>query len=329
MVLPGVCAFPDPEATARPPLTAGELPGRIDGLGAGERLVVLGIGREGVGRLLAQGSTRGALPVACDVPLTAPVLIGRLLDDLAELALDRWPDWPDGGSPSPDPWRKAAAKRAALGLTPRFRRMAREIELVRLLGVLGPNGPALIWEVDPASAHRARPVIEAMEWCARHGAAIVAVLPVAPPETAPYDRLLYGAHALARTEPAAVARFIAPAGPHHASATERRVAAALEHDPELAGLFACNAAVPVGAWGGQARVDLLCRAHRVVVELDGPEHRGEPNFGNDRHRDYELLTAGYLVLRLTNGQVADDLSLCIEKIRAVVNLRRRTEGGER
>ncbi|WP_286159005.1 DUF559 domain-containing protein [Methylobacterium sp. Leaf456] len=323
-----MCAFPDPEA-ARPSIAAGTLAGRIDGLGPGERLVVFGIGREGLGRLLADGSARGALTVACEAPLTAPALIGRLLDDLAELALDRWPEWHEGGSPSPDPWRKAAAKRAALGHPPRFRRMAREIELARLLGVLGPLGPALVWEVDPAAAQRARPVIEAMEWCARHGAATVAVLPVAPPETAPYDRLLYGALTLARAEPAVLARFIAPAGPHHASTTERRVAAALGRDPELAGLFACNAAVPVGAWGGRARVDLLCSRHRVVVELDGPEHRGEPNFGNDRHRDYELLTAGYLVLRLTNQQVADDLTLCIEKIRAVVRLRRDGQGGER
>ncbi len=328
-----MAAFHLPDAAARPRITAGALAGRIDALGPGGRLVVLGIGRDGLGRLLAQGCTRGALPVACEAPLTAPALIGRLLDDLSELALDRWPDWQDGDPSRSDPWRRAAAKRAGLGHPPRFRRMAREIELARLLGVLGPIGPALVWEIDPASSQRARPVIEAMEWCARHGAATVAVLPVEPPETAPYDRLLYGALALARDEPAARARFIAPAGTHHASATERRVAAALAHDPELAGLFTCNAAVPVGAWGGQARVDLLCSRHRVVVELDGPEHRGEPAFGNDRHRDYELLTAGYLVLRLTNGQIAEDLSLCIEKIRAVVALRRGeehgTDGGER
>ncbi|WP_183438102.1 DUF559 domain-containing protein [Methylobacterium sp. R2-1] len=88
--------------------------------------------------------------------------------------------------------------------------------------------------------------------------------------------------------------------------------------------------MPVGTWGARPRVDLLCRAHRVVVELDGPEHRTEPKFGNDRHRDYELLTAGYLVLRLTNEQVAADLPLAIEKIRAVVRLRAaRPRGSDR
>ncbi len=71
----------------------------------------------------------------------------------------------------------------------------------------------------------------------------------------------------------------------------------------------CSSAMHLyrGCLGVRPRVDLLCREHRIVVELDGPEHRIEPKFGNDRHRDYELLTAGYLVLRLTNDQVAADL----------------------
>ncbi|WP_331288076.1 MULTISPECIES: endonuclease domain-containing protein [Methylobacteriaceae] len=253
--------------------------------------------------------------------------------DLAELALDRWPRW-HGRAESvdpvgADPWLKAASKRARLGQPPRFRRMARELEFGRLLGAIDSAGILLIWDVDPASAMRARPVIEALEWCTRHGAAVVVALTVEPAETPPYDRLLYGLCELVREERAALDRFIAPAGTHPASEIERRVAAALEQDVELAGLFACNALVTVGAWGARPRVDLLCRAHGVVVELDGPEHRSEPNFGNDRHRDYELLTAGYLVLRLTNAQVAADLPLAIEKIRAVVRLRRGTTEGKR
>ncbi|GJE72214.1 endonuclease domain-containing protein [Methylorubrum podarium] len=298
-------------------------------------MVVVGSGREGVGALVSEISDgrRSALLVSCEGLPAATAIVNRLLDDLAELALHRWPGWHrwgDGVDPvATDPWLKAAAKRARLGHTPRFRRMAQTLEFGRLLRVIDPAGVVLIWEVDPASEIRARPVIEALEWCARHGAAVVAALTVEPPETAPYDRLLYGARALVREERGAVARFIAPAGPHPASEIERRVAAALEQDAGLAGLFVCNASVPVGDWGARPRVDLLCRAHRVVVELDGPEHRTEPKFGNDRHRDYELLTAGYLVLRLTNEQVAADLPLAIEKIRAVVRLRRGTKGGER
>jgi very-short-patch-repair endonuclease len=297
-------------------------------------MVVVGIGRDGVGALVSEAPDggRSALLASCEGLPAVTVVIDRLLDDLAELALHRWPRWHGrGDSVDPvaaDPWLKAASKRARLGQPLRFRRMARELEFGRLLGAIDPAGIVLIWEVDSASAMRARPVIEALEWCGRHGAAVVAALTGEPPETAPYDRLLYGARALVREERGAVARFIAPAGPHPASEIERRVAAALEQDADLAGLFVCNASVPVGEWGARPRVDLLCRVHRIVVELDGPEHRSEPKFGNDRHRDYELLTAGYLVLRLTNEQVAADLPLAIEKIRAVVRLRRGTKGGK-
>lgn len=309
--------------TARPRITATELVRRITALARGERAVILEIGIDAVADLLSHdpGLCRSVLPVACEGAATAPAILDKLLDDLAALALLRWPSWRNDEYDA-DPWLKAASKRAALGLPPRFRRTARELELVRLTNVIDPAGVVLVWEVDPASPLRAGPVIEALEWCARHGAPVVAALPATPLEIAPYDRILYGAVAFGRIEVPAVARFIAPAGTHHASETERQVAAALEQDADLAGLFVCNAAVAIGAWGGTARVDLLCAEHRIVVELDGPEHRAEPKFGNDRHRDYELLTAGYLVLRMTNEQVAADLPLAIEKIRVVVQLRR-------
>jgi len=325
----------NPDAAVRPRITAGDLAQGILRLAPGQRVVVVGTGREGIGALVSEASdcSRSALLVSCEGFPAATDIVDQLLNDLAELALDRWPRWhgqaEDVVPVAADPWLKAASKRARLGHPPRFRRMTPALEFRRLLRAIDSAGVVLIWKVDPASAARARPVIEALEWCTRHGAASVAALTVEPAETPPYDRILYGARELVREEPAALARFIAPLGAHHASKIERRVAAALEQDAELAGLFACNASVPVGAWGARPRVDLLCRAHRVVVELDGPEHRTEPKFGNDRHRDYELLTAGYLVLRLTNEQVAADLPLAIEKIRAVVRLRRGTTEGER
>jgi hypothetical protein len=286
-------------------------------------MVVLEIGIETVSDLLSGDPAicRSALTVAHGGAASAPAILDGLLDDLAALALLRWPLWQNDRSDA-DPWMEAASKRAALGLPPRFRRTARELELVRLTKVIDPAGVVLIWEVDPVSALRAGPAIDAIEWCARHGGPVVVAFPATPPEATPYDRMLYGAVTFGRNEVPAAQRFIAPAGTHHASETERQVAAALEQDGDLSRLFVCNAPVPIGDWGGTARVDLFCAEHRIVVELDGPEHRAEPKFGNDRHRDYELLTAGYLVLRLTNEQVAADLPLAIEKIRAVVQLRR-------
>jgi very-short-patch-repair endonuclease len=98
-----------------------------------------------------------------------------------------------------------------------------------------------------------------------------------------------------------------PASPsgraHHASTIEQRVEAALRRDPELGSLFSCNETVAIHGYGTSPRVDLLWRDGRVVVELDGPEHQNDPKFANDRRRDFELV-AGYLVLRMTNDQVA-------------------------
>lgn len=99
---------------------------------------------------------------------------------------------------------------------------------------------------------------------------------------------------------------------------------ALAADRELAGLFENEITVKLGPLGPTPRVDLLWRDGKVVVELDGAEHERDPNYGADRHRDFELLVAGYLVLRLTNAEVALDLGRSLDKVRRVVNLRRRS-----
>ncbi len=201
--------------------------------------------------------------------------------------------------------------------------MARALECGQLLRVVDPGGVILVAEVDPVAQARAQAVIEALEWCAGHGAACLYALPAEPPGLPPYDRILYGAVAIGRAPAPVAERFIAPRSrAHPASEAERRVEAALARDPELAGLFAGNEVVAVAGDGRQPRVDLVCRRHRLVVEIDGPEHQASPKFGQDRHRDYELLVAGYLVLRLTNDEVADDLQRAVEKIRAMVRLRR-------
>lgn len=319
-----------------PQMEAIDLAGQVLRVEAGRRLVVVGIGRDGVAQAIASDTdrTRSVLLLASDGQRTGAAVLDRLLDDLADLALARWPYWHGQRETVPErlgrsldppisrPWLKAAAKRAAFGRPPRFRSAAREIELVQLLCAIDPAGVILVAEIDPVSPVRATPVVEAMEWCARHGAAIMVALPAMPPAIPPYERILYGANEIVREPVPVVERFIAPrTGAHHASAVEQRVAAALRQDAELGSLFACNAPVPIGGWGASARVDLFCAEHRVVVELDGPEHRAAPKFGSDRHRDYELLVAGYLVLRITNDQVEADLQHSIEKIRNVVRLR--------
>jgi hypothetical protein len=110
--------------------------------------------------------------------------------------------------------------------------------------------------------------------------------------------------------------------PHPLSPIETRLCALIKADSELAPLFAFNIAVP-DLRGITARVDLLWREGRVAVELDGPEHRARATYRADRHRDYELLRAGYHVLRIPNEEVSEDYGRALDKIRDVARLRRR------
>jgi very-short-patch-repair endonuclease len=113
--------------------------------------------------------------------------------------------------------------------------------------------------------------------------------------------------------------------PHWASAAEQCLARALAADAGLAPLFAFNQTVPT-ARGGRPRVDLLWRAGRLVVEIDGyADHATREAFRRDRHRDYELAISGYLVLRLTAEEVVADPVLSLDKLRDAVNFRRGDE----
>lgn len=69
-------------------------------------------------------------------------------------------------------------------------------------------------------------------------------------------------------------------------------------------------------------VDILWRAERVVVEIDGGEHRAAARFAEDRMRDNQLQTHGYIVLRFTNAQVVTDPAQVAAAIRRVVTARR-------
>jgi very-short-patch-repair endonuclease len=331
-------SWPQAHGPPLPKIAVACLGGRIRKLGRGERLTLIGIGRDGIGEVLKAGpaSVRSALLVDSVSGRTPDAILHGLLDDLAALALDCWPRWYGRDEPAAEglvqyatadplvsaPWVRAAVKRVAAGQPPRFRKAARAFEFVQLMRAIDPSDPVLIAAVDPASAERAAPMIQVLEWCMAQGASAVAAFSTRPPSLAPYDRVLYGALEVIHVIEPAQARFITSrARPHHASAIEQRVEAALRRDPELGPLFSCNETVSINGFGSPPRVDLLWREGRVVVELDGPDHQDDPKFANDRHRDYELLIAGYLVLRITNDQVETDLQQAIEKIRTVVRFR--------
>jgi hypothetical protein len=307
----------------------GELVTRLMALRPGRALTLIGLGQAQLSEVVSQTSSAPRMLRLDFVGVTTTTLaIDRVLDDLADLATALWPDWKSTESPKLLPrllpaWRRAAMRFASAGRRPPFPRLARETEFAHLLSVL--PGLVLLAEVDWLRCERAAPIIAALEWCRRHGAAVVALLAEEPAQEAPWDRLLHGALMVEQSpvEPAA-RRLILPSSDmtSRGSAIERRMREALRAAPDLAGLFEDEITLQLGSLGPTPRVDLLWRDGKVVVELDGAEHERDPNYGADRHRDYELLVAGYLVLRLTNAEVELDLSRSLEKVRRVVNLRR-------
>lgn len=70
------------------------------------------------------------------------------------------------------------------------------------------------------------------------------------------------------------------------------------------------------------RLDLFWPDDRLVVEVDGPEHRGRFLYADDRHRDAQLQVLGYDVLRFTNEQVLSDVQATVVTIRNLLQKRR-------
>lgn len=83
--------------------------------------------------------------------------------------------------------------------------------------------------------------------------------------------------------------------------------------------FSFNRIAPVAL---APKVDILWEQEKLVVEVDGDDHRAKPKYAQDRERDFALLQAGYLILRLTNEQVLSDLQLSLAKVKAILALRR-------
>jgi very-short-patch-repair endonuclease len=66
------------------------------------------------------------------------------------------------------------------------------------------------------------------------------------------------------------------------------------------------------------RLDLYWKAERLVVEIDGPEHRGPLKYAADRRRDNQLQQLGHRVLRFPNDDVISDVQAVVLKIRNIL-----------
>lgn len=282
---------------------------------------------------------RVALFVTLAAAASVDAILRQAIEALADTALRLWPFWWGDALFERDdplsrianavgrgPWAVAATRLAAQGRAPRVTDAHPTRELTELSRVIAPRGLALIVDAQPLCAWP-EAAVAALEGMARHiDGAVVAVFASAPPEISPFDRVLPHARQLvAPGEPEQTPdapRWLSPwrGRPHPLSAAEMRLAAALERDDELRSLFEFNAVVEA-TWGAKYKVDLLWRAGRLAVEVDGfAVHGHRAAFAADRHRDYELVLNGYSVLRLTNDEIAEDVEMALEKIRNLVNL---------
>ena len=100
------------------------------------------------------------------------------------------------------------------------------------------------------------------------------------------------------------------------SATEAFLYRRLETLPETKGRFRLNVALPIAFDAtGSLEVDLLCTDARVAVELDGPQHLGDPvAYRRDRRKDQLLQQNGYLVLRFLAEDVGKELDSVLDGI---------------
>lgn len=105
--------------------------------------------------------------------------------------------------------------------------------------------------------------------------------------------------------------------PHPLSPAEQVFAKALAADSELSETFAWNQVV-ITREQTRPIVDLVWRAGRLIVEIDGfAHHRSRWAFEHDRQRDWELLISGYRVLRLPASEVLTHTARSLEKLRTL------------
>ncbi len=239
-------------------------------------------------------------------------------------------------------WFRKAWVACQTGVLPVVRPASASEQLRQLSLALDPNGPLVLLLVsdDDAPPTRIHALARAAEWLASQASvAVILVVPEAWRGKAELDVVGYDAITWESSEfseqdelplPLVGPRILVEPTvgvPHPASRAEQRLFDSLQQDQSLGRLFCFNRRV-IAFQGQPYRVDLLCSEHRIVVEIDGNEHRSPRKYREDRDRDYRLLLAGYLTLRLTNEDVFGDIALVMEKLRNVVGLRKSHRNGK-
>ena len=95
------------------------------------------------------------------------------------------------------------------------------------------------------------------------------------------------------------------------------------------GRFRVNALLPIPFDNcGRMEVDLVDESSRIVIEIDGPQHLGDPvAYRRDRRKDALLQEHHYLVLRVLAEDVTRDLESTLDAILRAVARRNRSATG--
>ena len=119
--------------------------------------------------------------------------------------------------------------------------------------------------------------------------------------------------------------FVHASQPHHAqarSASESFLYQRLQSLPTTKDKFQLNVllSIPFNDRGSM-EVDFLCASAKLVIELDGDQHLGDPEaYRRDRRKDVLLQEHGYFILRFLTADLAKNLDRVLDAIyRALIH----------
>ena len=260
--------------------------------------------------------------VSADCGVTVAQLEKQFVHAAARVAMERWSDIQ---GPSVDLWQQRAGRLVRAGKLPLPSDYSRDEQIRRLAGLRWEHAlwvvivcPRIVIESETAPDDVAT-VVDASRWLvSRTKASVIIGLPddltLRPDEQCLEKWRNFGSVLIVDWT---------SGQPHPLSASEGKHALALRSDTELGSLFMFNQLVEISS-SSHPRVDLLWQEGRLVVEIDSfAVHGGASGFRSDRQRDFELLAAGYVVLRLTEEEVLQDVGRALTKIRILVDQRRK------
>lgn len=99
------------------------------------------------------------------------------------------------------------------------------------------------------------------------------------------------------------------------SAAEAALFEALEATTATRGRFELNGNLSVRFGPGAAEVDLIARADRIAIEIDGFHHFADPDcYRRDRRKDLLMQTQGLIVIRVLAEDVVRDARACVTMV---------------